>query len=56
MSNIQIEETSEKPKCPYCEKELSVIQKISHGIIERHAVYICPHCKKVLSVGFNNWT
>ncbi|MCF8241330.1 MAG: hypothetical protein K9J16_08075 [Melioribacteraceae bacterium] len=49
---IKYEETStEKPKCPHCEKEITKI--LSHQVestFGKRYVYFCEVCKKVLGV------
>jgi len=44
------------PKCPYCEKELKgdeiLTEKIKGGLLKiDKAIYFCPHCDKILSIG-----
>lgn len=51
MAEIRIEETEELPKCPHCGAKLTKILKNVKGMWERHVVYMCPECKKVLSIG-----
>jgi len=46
-----------KPKCPYCESDLSDIffkQKGPGLLFSKTAVYFCPHCRKVLGIGRSN--
>ncbi len=50
MAKIKIVETNSTPVCP---QELQTIEQVSKGFIEQTMVYICPHCKKVLSIGYN---
>ena len=40
-----------RPKCPYCENEISELVKVKHGGYEQHNVYCCPRCRKILGVG-----
>jgi len=51
MKKIQIVQTDELPQCPYCDRELDVIEKTTKGFIEKNIVYRCPYCKKLLSIG-----
>ena len=53
MANIKVIKTDSLPKCPHCEQELDTIEKVEHGQLETHVVYICPKCKKILSIGYN---
>jgi predicted SprT family Zn-dependent metalloprotease len=53
MSKIKIVDAKESvPICPYCEKQLTTIEKINQGLLEQSVVYFCPHCKKVLGIGY----
>jgi transposase-like protein len=56
MPSINIVFSESLPKCPHCEKELETIEKIVHGEWEKHVVYICPSCKKILSIGYNYYS
>ena len=38
------------PICPFCEKEINSIET-APATWNGPAVYLCPNCKKVLSVG-----
>ncbi|HOY14300.1 MAG TPA: hypothetical protein PLY70_14225 [Saprospiraceae bacterium] len=51
MAQIKIVETEELATCPYCGKELDKIEKNTKGFLERHVIYRCPYCKKLLSIG-----
>lgn len=51
MVKIELQDTEELPVCPHCGKELNTILKNTKGVWERHLVYMCSHCKKVLSIG-----
>lgn len=53
MPKIQLVESDTVPVCPYCNKQLQTIEVISKGFIEQTMVYICPLCKKILSIGYN---
>lgn len=53
MSKIKIVDTETIPKCPYCEKELEIIERSFTSMLSSNVVYICPHCKKLLSIGVN---
>ena len=46
-------ETDSKPICSHCEIELNEIHTISKGFIIQNTVYLCPHCHKILSIGYN---
>jgi glutaredoxin len=50
MAKIKIIETDSKPKCPYCKKELDAIEKKTKGWLTTMTIYMCPHCKAVLSI------
>ena len=51
MTKVEIKNTEELPLCPHCDKKLETILKNITGSFERHTIYICPHCKNLLSVG-----
>ncbi len=53
MPRIKLVETDELPKCPYCENTLETIEKSHTGMLSSTIIYICPHCKKILSMGIN---
>jgi len=53
MSRLEVFDTDAKPICPHCEKELDRIARVAKGIIEQTMVFICPFCRKVLSIGYN---
>jgi uncharacterized protein with PIN domain len=53
MAKVRLEYIDVLPICPYCEKELETIQAIHKGIMSRTIIYICPHCRKVLSIGYD---
>lgn len=42
-----------KPICPHCDTELDSINVIEDFGQEDHNVYFCPHCKKVLGMGYD---
>ena len=49
---MKIEENKEiRPKCPFCDRIVDHLAKIKHGSMERHNVYCCPHCHRILGVG-----
>ena len=56
MVTIEIQKVDEDPICPYCEKKIDTIVAVSKGSMTKHMVYICPKCKKILSIGFNEYT
>ncbi len=53
MAKIKIVKTDSIPVCPHCKEKLHTIEKVSKGIFELTIVYICPYCKKVLSIGYS---
>lgn len=55
MGKIQITEADEDRVvlCPHCEAEITEIGKKTVGHIERHIIYFCPDCKKLLNIGYN---
>ncbi len=49
-----VKQVEQLPRCPHCEQELSEIHLRAVGagfVVASHAVYSCPHCRKVLGVG-----
>lgn len=56
MSKPNFIDTETTPLCPFCEKELTTIERVkTGGLLSRaiNIVYLCPNCKKVLSIGGN---
>lgn len=53
MAKIEITETEELPLCPHCGKQLKEVLRNTRGSITQHVAYFCPHCKKLLSIGYN---
>lgn len=53
MAKISIVDVYKIPLCPYCEKELDTIERINKGFFTSTVIYICPHCNKVLSIGYD---
>jgi len=55
MAKLEVKDVDYFPRCPHCEKELPEIHRVQIGIGflggNRHSVYICPHCTKVIGVG-----
>ena len=51
MPEIRVEPSDVLPLCPHCEAELDHIKKVEHGVLEKHVIYICPHCRKILGIG-----
>jgi len=51
MADIEVVESEEQPICPHCGKEISKILKKTKGAVDRHIIYFCSECKKVLSIG-----
>ena len=51
MVQVEMTTTDELAKCPYCERDLDKIEKSTKGIVERHVIYRCSYCKKLLSIG-----
>ncbi len=43
---------TQKPLCPNCEKEITYVLYVQDGFMVNHNIYFCPHCNKVLGVGF----
>ena len=46
-------------KCPYCEKTVTLkkgeqnqVRREIEGAIKKEVMYSCPHCEKVIGVGF----
>jgi len=50
-------DTDSTPVCPHCDEELPKIERVATGknLLSRslNVVYLCSHCKKVLSIGGN---
>jgi hypothetical protein len=44
------------PICPHCEKPVRELLRIQKGVFLQTAVFACPHCSKILSVGYNQIT
>ena len=49
------------PKCPHCEKPISLrpgsgdtgeVRREVKGAVKKEIMYYCPHCDKVLGFGF----
>ena len=50
------------PKCPYCEKEVTLdsakkdsreeVHKEIEGRVKKEVMYSCPHCDKILGFAF----
>lgn len=53
MPKIKLVDTTDLPKCPYCGLELETIERSHAGLLGSTVVYLCPHCKKLLSIGVN---
>jgi ribosomal protein L37AE/L43A len=53
MSKIEIVNVDKTPLCPHCEKELHWIERVNQGFFVATAIYICPHCNKVISIGYD---
>lgn len=53
--DFKVTDSNETPICPHCEKEITGVLKHSHGEISKHVVYFCENCKKVLSIGFDQY-
>lgn len=51
MTKIKFIEVDEFAKCPYCGKDLNIIETINKGFLPPHIIYRCPYCKKLLSIG-----
>jgi len=51
LYKVKITEVEDRiPICPYCEAELTNIEKIYLGLTYQQSIYICPYCRKILSV------
>jgi len=51
LIKVKITEVEDRiPICPYCEAELNNIEKIYLGLTYQQSIYICPYCRKILSV------
>jgi hypothetical protein len=51
-SHMDIKKSQDlRPKCPYCENEISELVKVKRGGYEQHNVHCCPRCRKILGVG-----
>jgi uncharacterized protein with PIN domain len=49
---MKIEERKDfRPLCPHCEGSISTLVKVTHGHMEKHKIYCCPHCRKILGIG-----
>lgn len=56
MAKPEYTDTDSTPICPHCGKELSKIERVkTGGLLSRgiNIVYLCPNCKKILSIGGN---
>jgi len=42
-----------KPICPHCSKSLDNILLIENFGSENHNVYFCPHCHKIVGMGYD---
>lgn len=51
MSEFGITDSEEIPLCPYCETEVTELLRKTHGVGEKHTVYFCPNCKKIIGIG-----
>lgn len=56
MAKVKIVEATSLPICPHCQAELDTIERMSKGFFEQHSVYMCPYCRRLLSIGYNLWT
>lgn len=54
MPKIKIVKVDTLPLCPHCEKQLSTIEKIDNGFFHKNVIYICPYCKKIISIGYDD--
>ncbi len=48
MVDIQKKEIT--PVCPHCEKPVQRLIKVERGWFGIHAVFCCPHCKKIVGM------
>jgi len=53
MSKIKIIDVDVVPVCPYCKKDLNIINQTSKGVFENKYVFTCPYCRAILSVGLS---
>jgi hypothetical protein len=51
MAKIEFYEGDVLPLCTHCEEELDSIACVSIGFLTQTVVYVCPYCRKVLSIG-----
>lgn len=54
MAKIEFENIDILPLCSHCERELDKIYRVHKGIFSTTVVYICPHCRKILSIGYEH--
>ena len=50
---LKIVETRTTPICPHCERTLETLERVSKGVFAAFVILLCPHCHKVLSIGFD---
>lgn len=57
MAKPEYIDTDSTPVCPYCNKELNKIERVATGkralSWDFNVMYLCPDCKKILSIGGN---
>ena len=51
MAKVKMVDVEDKyPVCPYCNKDMETIERIKTGVLSSTAIYICPHCRKLLKI------
>ncbi len=50
---VQIVEMEAVPLCPHCSKPLDSIARKDKGFIDQTILFSCPHCNKLLGIGYN---
>lgn len=50
---VYVDEKQVLPRCPYCKEDLNEICIINKGLIEQKPIYLCPHCRTLLGIGYN---
>lgn len=53
MAKVELIEVDVLPICPHCSKELDVIACIVKGFFAISKIYICPHYRRILSIGYS---
>lgn len=52
MTKVDFANSDSTPKCPYCEKEITTIERVQKntGLVIINYIFLCPNCKKILSI------